>query len=442
MRDHVDPGEVGRGERAHRVAEAEPAGGVEVLGGDHAVLHEPGRLVHERADEAGGREPGDVAVDDHAGLPGGLGEAARGVERLVAGVDAAHELAELHHRHGREEVGAHDPLGMRCGGGDLRDRDGRGVRREDGLRRADARERAEDLLLDRETLEDRLDGDPRPRGLVEVGADGDARLRGLRVLRGDLLLGDEAVQRAADGGPCALERALVRVDQRDVPTAQARDLRDPGTHESRTDYRDFCHGARLYGRCMAVNLTRIYTKTGDDGTTGLADFSRVPKTHVRLAAYGDVDEANAVIGAALALQTGEIGEREREVLLAVQNDLFDVGADLSTPVSENPKYPPLRIDESYVTRLEGWIDEANADLEALRSFILRGGTPGAALLHQACTVARRAERNVWALLEAEPDTTHAVPVTYLNRLSDLLFVLARKANPGGDVLWKPRGSQA
>jgi len=204
---------------------------------------------------------------------------------------------------------------------------------------------------------------------------------------------------------------------------------------------------------MAVNLTRIYTKTGDDGTTGLADFSRVPKTHVRLAAYGDVDEANAVIGAALALQTGEIGEREREILLAVQNDLFDVGADLSTPVSENPKYPPLRIDESYVTRLEGWIDEANADLEALRSFILRGGTPGAALLHQACTVARRAERNTWALLEAEPDTTHAVPVTYLNRLSDLLFVLARRANrrlaggaegadPNGDVLWKPRGSQA
>lgn len=194
-------------------------------------------------------------------------------------------------------------------------------------------------------------------------------------------------------------------------------------------------------RGMAVNLTRIYTKTGDDGTTGLADFSRVPKTHVRLAAYGDVDETNAVIGSALALHAGEIGEREREILLAVQNDLFDVGADLSTPVTEDPKYPPLRIDESYVTRLEGWIDECNADLESLRSFILRGGTPGAALLHQACTVARRAERSVWALLSVESDTTHAVPVTYLNRLSDLLFVLARRANPGGDVLWKPRGSQ-
>nr|BFF22147.1 hypothetical protein GCM10025732_01120 [Glycomyces mayteni] len=127
---------------------------------------------------------------------------------------------------------------------------------------------------------------------------------------------------------------------------------------------------------MAVNLTRIYTKTGDDGTTGLADFSRVPKTHLRLAAYGDVDEANAVIGTALALQAGEIGEREREILLAVQNDMFDVGADLSTPVAADPKYPPLRIDESYVVRLEGWIDECNADLEHLRSFILRGGTPG------------------------------------------------------------------
>lgn len=191
---------------------------------------------------------------------------------------------------------------------------------------------------------------------------------------------------------------------------------------------------------MAVNLTRIYTKTGDDGTTGLADFSRVPKTHPRLAAYGDVDELGAAVGVALALG-GEIDERVTAVLLAVQNDLFDVGADLSTPVTEDPKHPPLRIDQDYVTRLEGWIDEFNADLESLRSFVLRGGTPSAALLHQACTVARRAERATWALLEAEPETTHPVPVTYLNRLSDLLFVLARTVNPGGDVLWRPRGSQ-
>ncbi|THV42304.1 cob(I)yrinic acid a,c-diamide adenosyltransferase [Glycomyces buryatensis] len=192
---------------------------------------------------------------------------------------------------------------------------------------------------------------------------------------------------------------------------------------------------------MAVNLTRIYTKTGDDGTTGLSDFSRVPKTHPRLAAYGDVDELNAAIGAALALHRGEIGEHMTEALLAIQNDLFDVGADLSTPVAPDPKYPPLRIDGSYTERLEGWIDEFNADLESLRSFILRGGNPGAALLHQACTVARRAERSVWTLLEAEPDVTHREPVTYLNRLSDLLFVLARTANGGADVLWEPKKSQ-
>ncbi len=192
---------------------------------------------------------------------------------------------------------------------------------------------------------------------------------------------------------------------------------------------------------MAVNLTRIYTKTGDDGTTGLADFTRVPKTHPRLAAYGDVDELGAAVGAALALHGGEIDEGVTAVLLAVQNDLFDVGADLSTPVAEDPKHPPLRIDEGYVERLEGWIDEYNAELQPLRSFVLRGGTRGAALLHQACTVARRAERATWALLEAEPETTHPVPVTYLNRLSDLLFVLARTANPGGDVLWQPKRSQ-
>ncbi|MCH7230636.1 cob(I)yrinic acid a,c-diamide adenosyltransferase [Glycomyces sp. L485] len=192
---------------------------------------------------------------------------------------------------------------------------------------------------------------------------------------------------------------------------------------------------------MAVNLTRIYTKTGDDGTTGLADFSRVPKTHPRLAAYGDVDELNAVIGTALALHGGEFDESMKSVLLAVQNDLFDVGADLSTPVTQDPKHPPMRIDQDYVTRLETWIDEYNADLEPLRSFILRGGTAGAALLHQACTVARRAERSTWTLLADEPDSTHPVPVTYLNRLSDLLFVLARTANRGQDVLWRPGGSQ-
>jgi cob(I)alamin adenosyltransferase len=186
---------------------------------------------------------------------------------------------------------------------------------------------------------------------------------------------------------------------------------------------------------MSVHLTKIYTKTGDKGTTGLSDFSRVSKTHPRITAYADVDETNAALGVALAL--GGLPEQIASVVLAVQNDLFDVGADLSTPVTESPKYPPRRITDTYVTRLEGWCDEFNADLKNLDSFILRGGTPGAALLHQACTIARRAERSTWALLEAEPETTHALPATYLNRLSDLLFVLARTANDGDDVLWKP-----
>ncbi|HZE39581.1 MAG TPA: cob(I)yrinic acid a,c-diamide adenosyltransferase [Stackebrandtia sp.] len=186
---------------------------------------------------------------------------------------------------------------------------------------------------------------------------------------------------------------------------------------------------------MAVHLTKIYTKTGDQGTTGLSDFSRVPKTHPRITAYADVDETNAAIGVALAL--AEVPDGVDAVLSSVQNDLFDVGADLSTPVTEDPKYPPLRITESYVTRLEGWCDEYNAKLPSLKSFILRGGTPAAALLHQACVIARRAERATWALLEAEPDATHPVPATYLNRLSDLLFVLARTCNNGDDVLWKP-----
>ncbi|GAA4904981.1 cob(I)alamin adenosyltransferase [Stackebrandtia albiflava] len=186
---------------------------------------------------------------------------------------------------------------------------------------------------------------------------------------------------------------------------------------------------------MSVHLTKIYTKTGDDGTTGLSDFSRVSKTDARIVAYADVDETNAAIGVAVAL--GSPGERLAEVLQAVQNDLFDVGADLSTPVHPEPKYPPLRITQAYVDRLERWCDEFNADLPKLDSFILRGGTPAAALLHQACTVARRAERATWALLKEHPDDTHALPATYLNRLSDLLFILARTANDGADVLWKP-----
>jgi len=187
-----------------------------------------------------------------------------------------------------------------------------------------------------------------------------------------------------------------------------------------------------------VHLTRIYTKTGDGGTTALGDLSRVPKTDPRIGAYADVDECNAAIGVALAL--GGLADNVRGVLTAVQNDLFDVGADLCNPITPEPKYPPLRVTESYVTRLEGWCDTYNATLSKLDSFILPGGTPGAALLHVARTVSRRAERSAWALVAVDADRTNPLAVTYLNRLSDLLFILARVANPGGDVKWVPGGA--
>ncbi|MFX0580236.1 cob(I)yrinic acid a,c-diamide adenosyltransferase [Nocardia nepalensis] len=190
---------------------------------------------------------------------------------------------------------------------------------------------------------------------------------------------------------------------------------------------------------MSVHLTRIYTRTGDDGTTGLSDFSRVGKTDPRLVAYADCDETNAAIGVAVAL--GEPAPELLKVLRQVQNDLFDAGADLSTPVVAEPKYPPLRITQPYIDRLEAWCDEFNAELPPLNSFILPGGTPLAALLHTARTVARRAERSAWAAIEAHPDDTNILPAKYLNRLSDLLFILSRVANPGGDVLWKPGGEQ-
>src|SRR3954451_8374669 len=146
-----------------------------------------------------------------------------------------------------------------------------------------------------------------------------------------------------------------------------------------------------------VVLAKIYTRTGDDGTTALGDASRTSKTDPRLAAYADVEEANAAIGAALAL--GSLPEDLVTLLTRVQNDLFDVGADLCAPVVPDPEYPPLRVTEDYVTRLEGWCDEFNEDLPKLASFILPGGTPGAAYLHVARTVTRRAERSVWALLD-------------------------------------------
>ena len=188
---------------------------------------------------------------------------------------------------------------------------------------------------------------------------------------------------------------------------------------------------------MAVHLTSIYTRTGDDGTTGLSNFERVSKNDPRVVAYADCDELNAALGLVLAL--GSPPEHLRPVLGRIQNDLFDVGADLATPVEENPKHPPLRVTQAYVDRLEAWCDEYNATLAPLRSFVLPGGTAGSALLHHARTVARRAERAAWAAVDAFPDVTNRLPALYLNRLSDLLFVLGRITNPDGDVLWRPGG---
>lgn len=190
---------------------------------------------------------------------------------------------------------------------------------------------------------------------------------------------------------------------------------------------------------MAVHLTRIYTRTGDDGTTGLSDMSRVAKTDARLVAYADCDEANAAIGAALAL--GHPDTQITDVLRQIQNDLFDAGADLSTPIVENPKHPPLRIAQSYIDRLEGWCDAYNAGLPALKSFVLPGGSPLSALLHVARTVVRRAERSAWAAVDAHQEGVSVLPAKYLNRLSDLLFILSRVANPDGDVLWRPGGDR-
>jgi len=189
-----------------------------------------------------------------------------------------------------------------------------------------------------------------------------------------------------------------------------------------------------------VNLTRIYTRTGDGGQTRLGDMSLTTKNDLRLRAYADVDEANAHIGVALA--AGGLGDEVVAVLTTVQNDLFDVGADFCTPVVENPEFPPLRIEQAYVDRLEAWCDEYNADLPKLRSFILNGGTPGAAHLHVARTVVRRAERAAWAAWDEHEATMNVLAIKYLNRLSDLLFILARHANRAeGDVLWKPGGER-
>ncbi len=187
---------------------------------------------------------------------------------------------------------------------------------------------------------------------------------------------------------------------------------------------------------MAVNLTRIYTKLGDGGETHLGDMSRVPKTHPRIEAYGDVDELNAQIGVALA--TGGLPQPYATWLRRVQNDLFDVGADLSVPADagETKQGARLRVTAGQTTWLEGACDEVNATLEPLRSFILPGGTAAAAQLHVCRTVCRRAERRTLLVDDANPEV-----VRYLNRLSDLLFILSRGANDGDEPLWQPGGER-
>ena len=195
-----------------------------------------------------------------------------------------------------------------------------------------------------------------------------------------------------------------------------------------------------------VNLTRIYTRTGDDGTTSLGDLSRTSKNDPRLVAYADVDEANSALGVVVATAAGSLSDDVVALLGRIQNDLFDVGADLCTPLVESPAHPPLRVLPSYVEDLETACDRYNETLAPLRSFILPGGTVTSAYLHVARTVTRRAERSTWAAI-----TTHGtgldggvnpLTATYLNRLSDLLFILGRHANgPAGDVLWTPGGGR-
>jgi cob(I)alamin adenosyltransferase len=201
-----------------------------------------------------------------------------------------------------------------------------------------------------------------------------------------------------------------------------------------------------------VNLTRIYTRTGDDGRTHLGDMSRTSKNDLRLHAYADANEANACIGVAVA--AGGLTDDVKVTLTRVQNDLFDVGADLCTPLQETYEYPPLRVEAAWIDELEADCDRYLAQVEKLRSFILPGGTLGSAHLHVATTVVRRAERAAWAAIEAhgtEPGHgtkgqggVNVLTAKYLNRLSDLLFILARVANLsiGGDVLWQPGGGRA
>ncbi|MCF6326241.1 MAG: cob(I)yrinic acid a,c-diamide adenosyltransferase [Devosiaceae bacterium] len=186
-----------------------------------------------------------------------------------------------------------------------------------------------------------------------------------------------------------------------------------------------------------VKLNKIYTRTGDDGTTALVSGPRRKKDDLRVQAYGSVDETNSFIG--LARTHAAKLARFDSILSRIQNDLFDLGSDLATPVSDSDKTrPPLRISQKQIDWLENQIDQLNEDLDPLTSFVLPAGTPLAATLHVARTVTRRAERDCFSLIAKEPETSPKTLI-YLNRLSDLLFVLARYANDKGktDVLWLP-----
>ena len=186
---------------------------------------------------------------------------------------------------------------------------------------------------------------------------------------------------------------------------------------------------------MTVNLTRIYTRLGDDGNTHLGDMSRVPKTHPRIEAYGAVDELNAHIG--VALNAPDLAPEHAQWLRRIQNDLFDVGADLSVPPGGERER--LRVTADQTAWLERACDEVNETLPPLKSFVLPGGTSAAAQLHVCRTVCRRAERRTLALGDEAHPEHQANPevVRYLNRLSDLLFILARSANRGEEPLWEP-----
>jgi cob(I)alamin adenosyltransferase len=182
-----------------------------------------------------------------------------------------------------------------------------------------------------------------------------------------------------------------------------------------------------------INLTRIYTRVGDDGNTHLGDMSRVPKTDPRIEAYGTVDELNAQVGAAVAL--AQLPESYRAILEQIQNDLFDLGADLCLPPGS--REGKLAVQPEQTERLEQLCDEFNERLEPLTSFVLPGGSQASSLLHLCRTVCRRAERRALAVEEVNPEA-----LRYLNRLSDLFFILARAANSGQEVTWSPGGSQA